>query len=587
LLAAPAPLRLGRRALDGISGVEILGPLEFEPTERWWYFPVRLTVEAESEHVPRVTNWYVLSSEDYPIGRVSMRPAQAGGIHESFRHMERNEPTAQPWRSGAPCLDRPGRWLGSPDLVNQPTSAAELMRWHVERALEWLEAAATNRLTGEREPFELPKFPGKGPTIGFDEDPQRFAVWRTTLGRAGDAYIKRLNDSLLVAYAFNVRAQHVVPVRWGQRLLNIEKTERAFWMTLRDLPVSAPWNAPSTWGELRSIARLQRVDLDGLLQWIYHHMHERNVTSEAYLLLGFPIPEIYDGLPVRMHWQPLSLPAPIDTSTSKIHVRKGAKTSAGAWSLERAQLLADDKPISWLQSEPWAEDRLAVRGSLSQALRDSRVVMLGGGALGAALAELLVRAGVNNIIICDWETFSVENLRRHTLTIEDAEYSKSLSLAMHLNACSPFADVGWASGFPNSLGVDRDRVRNAEVVIDCTASDKVAARLATFDWLDAPRWFFSGSLGVDARRLFCFRHHGTNFPSEIFFDAVRPYVDEERALLEQRDPLTMFRAGCWNPIFPARWDDIVALAARMLRIMESDLASGTVRTTLQVVDRAA
>lgn len=407
------------------------------------------------------------------------------------------------------------------------------------------------------------------------------------LGRVGDAYLKRLNDDLLVAYAFSVRTELVLPVRWGRRFLQIDKGEPAFWMTLRDVPVRAPWNAASTWGDLRAIARLQRVDLDGLLRWIYHHMHQKNVTSERFLLLGFPIPEVYDGLPVRMHWQPLMLPAPIETSASAIRVRKGAKTSAGAWPLERAQLLADDKPISWLESEPWAEDRLAVRGALSQALRDSRVVMLGGGALGAALAELLVRAGVNDMIICDSGSFSVENLRRHTLTIEDAEYSKSLALAVHLNACSPFANVDWASGFPYGLGADRDRVRNAEVVIDCTASDEVVARLATFNWTSGPRWFFSGSLGVDARRLFCFRCHGASFPSEIFFDAVRPYVQEERALLEEREARTMFGAGCWNPVFPARWDDIVALATHMLRIMESDLASGKVQTALQVVDRAA
>lgn len=462
------------------------------------------------------------------------------------------------------------------------------MRWHVERALEWLQAAALNRLTGENEAFELPKFPGHAPTIGFDEDPQRFAVWAKILGRAGDAFVKRMNDSLLVAYAFCVRDQFVSPPRWGQRLRTNDKNERAFWLTLRNLPIRPPWDVPLTWGHLRAIAHAQRVDLDGHLRWMYHHLHDKNVRSETYLLLGFPIPEVYDGPAVRMHWQPIMLPAPINVSPKTIHVRKGRKTSTGAWTLERAQLFADDKPIAWLQSDPWAEDRLRVRGALSERLCAARIVLLGAGALGSALAELLVRAGVTNIIICDSEIFEIGNLRRHTLTMTDAPHSKSFMLAWHLNECSPFAEVDWTYHFPNQLGlIESDRVRKADVVIDCTASDDVAARLETFAWYEGPRWFFSGSVGVDARRLFCYSHYGAMFPTQTFFEAVGPYVAQERELLQERDPLLLHGAGCWNPVFPARWDDIMVLAARMLRIIDTAVDTGACDTSLRVVDQSA
>jgi hypothetical protein len=582
----PAEIRLGRRALDGVTGVEIRGPLSFEAADDCWSFPVRLTIAESSPHVTCDTDWYVLVESDYPTGRVSIRPAQNGGLHATFRHMERNVAVGRPWRSGAPCLDRPGRWLGSRDLVNQPTSAAERMRWRVERALEWLQAAALDRLTGENEPFELPYFPGKAPTIGFDEDPQRFAIWATTLGRAGTASVKRINDSLAVAYAFFLRDEFVTPPRWGKYLRDNDKIERAFWMTLRDLPVRSPWDVPSTWGELRAIAHVQKVDLDGHLRWIYHHLHDKNTKGETYLLLGFPIPEIYDGPGVRMHWQPMMLPAPIDALLTAVHVRKGRKASAGAWTLERVQHFGDDKPIAWLRSDPWAEDRLRVRGVLSKELCAARVVVLGAGALGSALAELLLRAGVYNILTCDGETVEIGNLRRHTLTMADVPHEKSLMLALHLNGCSPFANVEWTYSFPNRLGVERDRVRRADVVIDCTASDDVAARLGTFDWDEGSRWFFSGSLGVDARRLFCFAHYGATFPTQGFFDTLRPYIAQERKLLQERDPLTLHGAGCWNPVFPARWDDVMALAACMLRIMDAAVASGTCGAPLRVIDRS-
>jgi hypothetical protein len=568
-----------------MTGVEIRGPLAHDPTDGWWYFPLRLTVDATSIHVPRVTDWYVLIQSDYPIGRVSIRPAQDGGLRDSFRHMEQNVATDKPWRSGAPCLDRPGRWLGSRELANQPTSAAERIRWHVERALEWIEAAAVDRLTGDEEPFELPRFPGNEPTIGFDEDPQRFAIWQTLLGRAGDAIVKRMNDRLAVAYTFSVHNGFVSPPRWGERLRTNDNIESAFWLTLRDMPIREPWSVPSTWGDLRAISRAQKIDLDERLRWVYHHLHEKKITKVTYLLLGFPIPKVYDGPPERMHWQPLMLPAPISTSAKTVHVRKGRKASAGAWALERVRLFADDKPIEWLSSEPWAEDRLRVRGSLSAELCRARVVLLGGGALGSAVAELLVRAGVNHLLICDPETFEVGNLRRHTLTMSAAEYRKSLALAVHLNDCSPFADVGWTYGFPRGLGIERDLVRQAGVIIDCTASDDVAARLSEFPWSEGSRWFFSASVGVDARRLFCYTHYGETFPTERFFEAIRPYVTEERELLQERDPFAMHGAGCWNPVFPARWDDIVTLAARIVRIIDSTISSRRLEDSLHVVDR--
>jgi len=570
-----------------MSGVEIRGPLTFEPSGSRWYFPLRLSIAESSPHVPCVTDWYVLTDADYPTGRVSICPAQDGGLHATFRHMELNAPTERPWRTGSPCLDRPGRWLGSRELVNQPNSADQRIRWHVERALEWLQAAALSQLTGKNEPFELPKFAAKAPTIGFDEDPQRFAVWRALLGRAGDATLKQINDALWVAYAFSVRDNFVCPPRWGRRIRKIDKSERAFWLTLYDLPLSEPWTTPLTWGDLRAICKAQRVDLDGHLRWMYHHLHAENARKETCLLVGFPIPETYDGPGIRIHWQPMMLPAPINTSVKAIHVRKGRKASAGAWTLERAQHFADDKSIAWLQSDPWAEDRLKVRGVLSTKLQTARVVLIGAGALGSALAELLVRTGVNNIVVCDWQDLEVGNLRRHTLTITDAPHEKSLMLAFHLNQCSPFADVEWTGNFPHHLGVERERIRTADIIIDCTASDDVAARLGTFTWDDNSRWFFSGSLGVDARRLFCYTHYGTTFPTREFFDAVRPFVAEERALFQQLDPLTLHGAGCWNPVFPARWDDIMALAARMLRIVDATLAAGNANGALHVLDRPA
>lgn len=52
-------------------------------------------------------------------------------------------------------------------------------------------------------------------------------------------------------------------------------------------------------------------------------------------------------------------------------------------------------------------------------IRTSRVAVLGVGGLGGPLAENLVRAGCQNLVICDFDIFNESNLNRQICTIED------------------------------------------------------------------------------------------------------------------------------------------------------------------------
>ena len=52
-------------------------------------------------------------------------------------------------------------------------------------------------------------------------------------------------------------------------------------------------------------------------------------------------------------------------------------------------------------------------------IRTSRVAVLGVGGLGGPLAENLVRAGCQNLVVCDFDFFDESNLNRQICTIED------------------------------------------------------------------------------------------------------------------------------------------------------------------------
>jgi ThiF family len=570
--------------MEGIPGLTILGPTVYDDESESWIIPVRLTIERPSDVIPENTYWYILIDPSYPLGRVHFHPSQEGGLHATFQHMQRNDPTDRPWRSGYPCLDYPARWMGSRAFSGQPDSASGRMGFHATRALEWLQAAADGRLTEDGDPFELPPF-GTHPTvavIAFDESADHLSRWSPLLNRFGRCVLKRLTESALVADDFRIRDDAVVPSRWGTRIASIDSTISAFWFTLPAMPVIGPWDTPRTWGELRLLAEAMRIDFFGKLQWIYHNARQAGITNEFPVLVGFAIPQSHGGPPFQIHWQALMAPAPIPEPDLK-HARKG---SIGAWTFQRSRTLRDESTLSWVTTENWSEDRLRVRGSLAEVLRKARIILLGAGALGSAVAELLVREGVNDLLVSDSEHVEAGNLRRHTLSLDSVGAAKAAALRDHLNAVSPFAKVQCVGAFPSAFKTRQQDLQDADVVIDCTANDDVIGHLGRIDFGNKPRWFFAGSLGVEARRLFLYREQSARFNTAMYHAAMQAHLPAERAALievQKQSPYLMFGAGCWNPVFPARWTNIVSLAAEMVHGIEATMTVGHFDQPLHVV----
>ncbi len=557
-----------------MEGVEIADTLTHDGTLPSWVIHLRLTIAEPSDMVPATTDWYVRIDPAYPLGFAAFQPAQDGGLHRSFRHMTRNDYDGGLWRNGVPCLDRPGRWLGSLEMAGQPDSAVAKLRFHVGMALKWLEFAAKDTLTAPEEPFELPRFTddSDASVVGFDESPDRFAIWQPLLGRFGRCVVRRICENTVALDSFLLRDASVTPSRWGARIDASVESLPVFWMSLPEMPVIAPWDVPNTWGEMRAVARKMGVDFDGGLRWIYHKIREANLTGDQVLLIGFPIPDVYDGPPAQMHWQPLCLPRPIP-SEHLTHARPG---SQGAWPFQLARTLSDDQPLQWLRSENWSEQRLRVRGSLDEAVRNMRTVIIGAGALGSALAEMLVREGLNDLLIIDHEKLEMGNLRRHVLTAEEVGQYKARALATRLNSVSPFARVRYVAGwFPQRLDEDRSALHDADLIIDCTANEDVIGHLARQKSNGRKRWFFVGSLGVDARRLFLYSEHAEQPDAARYKVAMREPFAEEKNLIAERGLAAMHGAGCWNPVFPARWSDVQILAAEMLKGIERGVRRGT------------
>jgi hypothetical protein len=228
--------------------------------------------------------------------------------------------------------------------------------------------------------------------------------------------------------------------------------------------------------------------------------------------------------------------------------------------------MADDTPLAWRWSENWSGNAMRIRGTLHERVCNARIALVGAGALGSALGEMLVREGVSDMTIYDLESFEIGNLRRHVLTMDDVTKNKATALAERLNGV---CGVQLGSSYRSDLAP----VSEAEIVIDCTANEDVIAALAQVLNRGQDRWFFKGAFGLDADRLFLYSEHGRGIDVARYHAHMAAPLAEERKKIADRGLNEMQPTGCWNPVFPGRWSQIQVRASEMLKEIEATLAS--------------
>lgn len=580
-------LRQGRRALDGVPECEILQDLTWDPRRRVWTVHLRLHPgHMPTEHVPACTDWFLHLALAYPGGSVHLYPAADGGLVATFPHQDLNTPGVAGcgWRAGKICTDTGARALGRHGHDEEPRDGNDRARWHILRALDWLVAASRGELILPGEPFELPAYPSTGKiVIAFDEDSQSFARWGASDAKSGIVNLVCYPENsrvLAVRSMADWDGTEVLRPTWGRALSDAACEETGLWVRLDAPPVIPPYQASQTWGELLSVLHAQGIDVPELIDCVPVKLRH---GRDLFLLLGFAIPRRYGDPAEQMHWQTVLLPA-----LARGHKDKSApgfRPQKGGWKLhDLRHTLAPGKDVIYVRTENWSQQEISQRGQFSEQLRAQRLLLIGAGALGSVVAELLVRGGVHRIGIMDADTLRAGNLVRHTLGVGEVGHGKAGSLAARLNSLSPHADVQYVPhAFPG--GHQGDIVHEATLVLDCTASDDVVADLAEFPWEGDVR-FLSVSLGFHAHRLFVFGTAASELSFPEFQEMLGAWIEDERTR-HAGEEMPMEGIGCWHAVFPARVDDIWQLAGVGVRSIEEFVNNPPEGSVLQVFEAEA
>ena len=508
---------------------------DFMPNESIWHLVVWATPNGETAHI---------------------YPDATHGITATFPHQDFNGEAHPPrqWRLGKPCLEKPIGVFNRTSWSNEPCNLAERLHWLLQRLLNWIDAAASDSLRVEGDPLELPALPGQSlfPLLGFREIAGDVSQWLSHQGSWGFASTSQLRgaNSTRVITAFQQPDGEVITtIEWSPSMLGKGRTSDAVWLFLPEIPVMRPWQVPTSWLELNERLEASHISLEKLLVAVGRAVRRSPRKAPPWaILLGFPIAEKVGLAPSRVHWLAIGAPS----LASKTARRKGFRSCERNHRNWDAEIAKSKKPLKWQRTANWASDQLRTRGAAENELCGRRVLLIGAGSLGSSVAENLLRMGICELGVLDYDWVMMGNLSRHTLSMQAVGHKKAKALAAHLNECMPDAKViAFDTVFPPHNEQLKQAVRSYDVIVDCTGDDEVLDALASFDW-KCEKLFVSLAMTWRAEGLFAYAASESCFPA---IDAKTHFAASPIPPLNELDA-QIEGIGCWHSVFPATADDV-------------------------------
>ncbi|WP_017891064.1 ThiF family adenylyltransferase [Serratia sp. S4] len=94
--------------------------------------------------------------------------------------------------------------------------------------------------------------------------------------------------------------------------------------------------------------------------------------------------------------------------------------------------------LSALEVSLFNKERLMPRSGANYALRDKKVLLIGCGSVGCEIADKMAATGIGTLDMSDPDTFSLDNMFRHSLSLDFVGFSKTTGLACQLSRKYPW-----------------------------------------------------------------------------------------------------------------------------------------------------
>ena len=147
------------------------------------------------------------------------------------------------------------------------------------------------------------------------------------------------------------------------------------------------------------------------------------------------------------------------------------------------------------------QEALAEIGKKGQEhIKKSSVAVIGVGALGCVTAELLVRAGVHNILLFDKDKIDLVNLQRQMLFDEnDIGKSKVVTAREKLSKINSEVNIEIVDEFLSEA--NSSKLKNYDLILDCTDNMKARHIINDFCEKSKKKWIYSAVVGTKGNVL--------------------------------------------------------------------------------------
>lgn len=589
LREVPEPLSRAQLSLETVEGFSLGETFRWNEKVKKWTIRFQVSLpELDASNPLATTDWYLTVGEAYPLGRIDIYPAKTNGITGTYPHQSYNAEgdSDLPWRAGNICANTQAKVIGRHGYDVEPYTTEDRLLWHCQRTVEWIRCASKGELVLPGEPFELPHTPPSceySKIFRISEGTIAASPWSTytavTSGRARVFNFKTNDKTWFVELLMGPKNEELVKIPWGQYITHHRgKSWDGAWVRLQAMPTVKPYRFPETWGELKQAISERGESLRGILSSVTKHLRDGEIH---FVLIGFPIPEVVQGPPTITHWIVLALPV---LSSGKAYANGFRANEQGHFENDMRTRFQSDKKLEYMPTANWHPDQIQNRGRFQEEMRSARVAVIGCGALGAPIAEMLVRGGVHQMTLFDGERMEIGNLTRHTLSIDDIGEWKAARLAQRLNSLNPHAVV---ASVPLKVTFTNEEVSQRllehNLIIDCTANDELLHVLAGISFPHDVH-FFSISIGFRAKRMFCFHAKNESFPVDGYFSEMSEWIKAEQDDFKG-EAFPREGIGCYHPVFPARCDDMWLWASIAVKAIAKGIDSSPSEPVLHVYEQ--
>lgn len=468
----------------------------------------------------------------------------------------------------------------------QDISDDSLLFRTVEGVENWLNAMATNTLFKEGDVYELPDFGYLDryrnevvkDKLFYLEDERRYAQLLphlNNIGRCKLVYSKMPN--VLVPREFSVGS-------WtGEKINDIPftlcspdcKSVDAAWVLLSSIIVER-YRPPKSWAELYALTDKYCIfEFRKLVRELWE-----NAKETAYLLIGWPIPDKVGGDNKTIAWCACAFQGEGSVrKTRKIDFRAFGKHRSKAgdlWQLSEPGGNLDAQ-LHWMSCENISYRNYTSRWKLDDSIVNKNILLVGCGAIGSEVAEVLVRGGQKALCLIDKERVEFGNLCRHVASAALVGLYKTEALKWWLSLVNPMSRI---NSCPVAFIGDEEFIpKNDEydLLLDCTANDKIMRTLA------------KGSRNAGIPYVKFFINPTAEYLTMIISGTCIRGDEVLSKLLEvitlndninaseyygYGEGLSVMAPGCWHPTYPGRWVNIKILIGMAIEILEGRLKSG-------------